>query len=100
MFRVGDNVQWRSKSRAFWKEKVGVVVEVVAPGRVPPYGMLAAKYAVSSPGYAGAPRKKTSYVVLVPQGGFRRAKLYWPLASQLDLLMSTAIFAGDFERGS
>ena len=76
VFMVSDRVQWTSQAQGSWIEKIGTVVEVVPAGKRP-------EKIPSGSGW-GFARKHLSYVVEVDQGGRRRPKLYWPVASLLE----------------
>ncbi len=80
MFRLGDEVRWSSQAAGCWKTKVGMIVAVVPAGKpayehVPPDSRCKDTRAT--------PRREESYLVQV---GGRRMDLYWPRASQLELI--------------
>lgn len=80
-FSVGNFVEWTSQSAGTWKRKVGVVVEVVPPRQEP-------KMRPAGSGW-GCARRETSYVIEVSEAkarGGERRRLYWPLASKLELV--------------
>lgn len=73
-FKVGDRVSWTSQANGIAKKKTGVVVEVVAFGRLP------AKISSLSS------RSHESYVVSVSRVGRKgplKPELYWPVRSLL-----------------
>jgi hypothetical protein len=72
-FSKGDMVRWTSSSQGYTKEKLSVIVHVVAAGEgVPSYFKRGAK------AHPGLPRDHESYIVKVKGKGH-----YWPRVSLL-----------------
>jgi hypothetical protein len=80
--KVGDTVKWRSAASGVWKEKVGVVAEVVKSEDAPDRDRFISLY---KGGGIGCYRGHESYVVEVrgPRGG---VKYYWPRVSALEVV--------------
>jgi hypothetical protein len=77
-FAIGDEVTWHSQAGGTWKWKIGKIAEIVPPG-----GQLLTLRGGGLGRNFGRSlgRKEVSYVVKVG------AKLYWPLASKLRLVV-------------
>jgi len=76
-FNVGDKVKWTSQSSGYWKEKAGIVEQVVKPNTSP----RIAKGRKFSSGYGpGMGRPKPSYLINVD------GTLYWPRTCHLRLV--------------
>lgn len=72
MLKVGDEVKWMSQSAGVLREKHGVVVEVVPPGKLP---------TKLNPRKVGRPRDQVSYLVraqAVIDKVNTHARNYWP----------------------
>lgn len=74
MLDVGMHVKWTSQAGAHWKEKVGVIAEVVPAGKLPDRNRFLYLHREAG---IGSSRKHVSYVVLVGN------KPYWPIAKKL-----------------
>ena len=72
-FKAGDKVTWRSAAAGTWKDKTGVIVEVVQANRFPVSDIDGA-----------ISRNHVSYVVEV-KNGKRKPALYWPRPNALKL---------------
>jgi hypothetical protein len=77
---IGARVRWRSQSGGVWKEKVGVVIRVVADGVRP---------ALKG---CGAARDHESFLVEVREG--KRKRTYWPRVMALELVEPSPLSAG------
>jgi hypothetical protein len=73
--QLGDTVRWKSQAKGSWKEKVGVIVEVVAPRRIPDKQYWKKLFRGYGP---SCWRPKESYVVTVGKA------VYWPVVSKLE----------------
>lgn len=76
-YKIGDTVRWSSQAQGYRKEKVGVVVAVLAPMDRPNPSEFPSLYKGSGCGFG---RRYKSYVVKVGN------KYYWPIASILQLV--------------
>lgn len=72
-FVIGQGACWYSQSQGRATRKVGIVVQVVAPGERP----------VLDGRGAGGPRSHESYVVEVLRGKTAKLQRYWPVVSNL-----------------
>lgn len=82
MFKLKDEVSWKSQSAGSWTEKIGRVVAVVPAGeRVKNHIPDGVDASIEFDG--GLARKHESYLVLVDRGPTRKPFLYWPVVSQL-----------------
>jgi hypothetical protein len=86
-FKKGDIVVWGSQSAGFYKEKQGLIVEVIQPGQNPyrlkqfPYEL----YRKVDPSTV-LPRKQESYLIAVKgKTNKSKSKLYWPRVTHLNL---------------
>ncbi len=73
-FKAGDKVTWRSAAAGTWKDKTGVIVEVVQANSLP---LSDIDGAIS--------RNHVSYVVEV-RDGKRKPALYWPRPNALKMV--------------
>ena len=77
-FKMGDRVKWESQAAGSSAVKIGEVIMVVPPGKVPE-GIKG----------AGMARNHESYVVSasveLASGKMSRKRTYWPLPSKLEL---------------
>lgn len=87
VFKLGDSVTWDSQAGGSFREKTGVIVEVIPPkGKFS--NAIREKYLDLFKGAGvGFPRPEVSYIVAVPQGktGKAKPKHYWPRTSALRL---------------
>ena len=74
MFQLNDNVKWSSQAGGAWKEKRGIVSQVLEPMELPDRNKFPALYRNNGIGRA---RNTRTYVVLV------KNKPYWPRLSAL-----------------
>lgn len=74
MFKLGDEVTWKSQSQGAWLTKTGTIVEVVAINNHPNRERFSCLYTGAGVGFA---RKHESYVVQVGR------RIYWPRVSAL-----------------
>lgn len=81
-FNMGDKVTWISQAQGSAKQKIGTVVEVVQPGRMPDRGRFASLYRGSG---LGRSRNHKSYVVQLDRTPGLVPKYHWPLAALLDI---------------
>jgi len=84
-FKTGSKVKWSSQASGFVKTKQGVILKVVQP-HTPVFDFSCivngSKIRVKD---TGSPRNHISYIVLVSFSDGSKSKLYWPLASKLEL---------------
>lgn len=77
-FLVGQKVRWSSQAAGSWKEKIGVVVDVI-----PPMKVTQMMHSVGVGTYNT--RNHESYIVHVPSASGRgKGTYYWPLVSKLE----------------
>jgi hypothetical protein len=74
MFKINDIVTWTSQANGCWKQKVGIVAQVVAAGQLPDRDQFRTLYTGAGVGMA---RGHESYVVKVG------SRIYWPRVSAL-----------------
>lgn len=87
--KLGDVVIWSSQASGTSSLKQGTIVAVVLP-EISPNRIVrevVKRYGASDAAFGwGTARNHISYVVLVERGPTRKPKLYWPRASQLNLV--------------
>ena len=74
--KFNDAVFWSSQAWGSWKEKTGLICEVVPPGQLPK---------IRRPGW-GSPRDHESYVVAVKLTPMSKDRFYWPRVKDLRLV--------------
>lgn len=97
-FSVGSSVTWRSQAQGVWKQKTGIVIEVVPAGEKPLNHTTISR------------RDHESYIVLVPrvaEAGKRgihpprpkvlKPEIYWPVRSQLKPSQEAVIVPDGFQ---
>lgn len=72
--KLGNQVFWRSQANGVWKNKLGLVTEVVAANMLP-------QSVKRNNRYSGKARDHESYIITI----LGKTNKYWPLVSALNL---------------